>query len=140
MATKKNTTEAKESNYLATITESSRELSPKERVMFKDLGNAQGLIDVATSAREAGVKAVISVKDYVVVSVHNESTEDVDYTNYVIIDKDDNKYYTGSTSFWNSFMNIYNEMKEVDEEWAIELNLTPSKNYKGKEILTCSLV
>ena len=36
--------------------------------------------------------------------------------------------------------NIYNEMKDSDEEWAIELNLLPSKNYKGKEILTCSLV
>ena len=138
MATKK--AERTESNYEATITESSREFSAKERVMFKDLGNATQLVDFAKSAQEAGVKARITVKDFAVIAVHNDATEDKDYTNYLIIDNDDNKYYTGSTSFWNSFKNIYNEMKDADEEWGIELNLIPSKNYKGKEILTCSLV
>lgn len=136
----KKTTEAKASNYLATITEASRELSAKERVMFKDLGNATQMVDFAKSCMEQGGKAIIEVADYAVVSIHNETTEDVDYTNYLLIDKGGNKYYTGSQSFWNSFMNIYNEMKDSDEEWGIELNLLPSKNYKGKEILTCSIV
>ena len=138
MATKKN--ETKESNYKATIIEASREFSAKERVMFKDLGNATQLVDFAKACVEQGGKAIIAVKDFAVVSIHNEATEDVDYTNYLIIDKEDNKYYTGSTSFWNAFKNIYDEMKDSDEEWGIELNLLPSKNYKGKEILTCSLV
>lgn len=132
--------EVKESNYTATITEASRELSPKERVMFKDLGNAESLIDVAKSAVENGTKAIITVKDYAIINVHNEKADDVDYTNYLLVDDNNNKYYTGSTSFWNSFKNIYDEMKDSDEEWAIQLNLLPSKNYKGKEILTCSLV
>lgn len=132
--------EVKESNYTATITEASRELSPKERVMFKDLGNAESLIDVAKAASENGTKAIITVKDYAIINVHNEKADDVDYINYLIIDDNNNKYYTGSTSFWNSFKNIYDEMKDSDEEWAIQLNLLPSKNYKGKEILTCSLV
>lgn len=138
MPTKK--TEAKASNYTATITESSREFTPKEKVMFKDLQNAESMVDFAKSAIENSAKAIISVKDYAVISIHNEATEDVDYTNYLIIDDKDNKYYTGSQSFWNSFINIYSEMKDSNEEWAIELNLIPSKNYKGKEILTCSLV
>lgn len=137
MATKK---DVKESNYTATITEASRELSPKERVMFKDLGNAESLIDVAKAAAENGTKAIITVKDYAIINVHNEKADDVDYTNYLLVDDNNNKYYTGSTSFWNSFKNIYDEMKDSDEEWAIQLNLLPSKNYKGKEILTCSLV
>lgn len=136
----KKTNEAKASNYLATITEASREFSAKEKVMFKDLGNATQMVDFAKSALEQGGKAVIDVADYAVISIHNEATEDVDYTNYLLIDKNGNKYYTGSQSFWNSFMNIYMEMKDSDEEWGIELNLLPSKNYKGKEILTCSLV
>ena len=139
MATKKNE-EAKKSNYTATITESSREFSAKERVMFKDLGNALSMIDFAKQAIENGTKAVIDVKDFAVISVHNEATDDVDYTNYLLIDKNNTKYYTGSESFWNSFIKIYNEMKDSVEEWGIELNLLPSKNYKGKEILTCSLV
>ena len=138
MAAKK--TETKASNYAATITESSREFSAKERVMFKDLGNAESMIDFAKAAAENNAKATIDVADYAVISIHNEATDDVDYTNYLLIDKNGNKYYTGSQSFWNSFMNIYNEMKDSNEEWGIELNLLPSKNYKGKEILTCSLI
>lgn len=132
--------ETKASNYTATITESSREFSAKERVMFKDLGNAESMIDYARAAIEQGAKATIDVADFAVISIHNEATDDVDYTNYLLIDKNGNKYYTGSESFWNSFKNIYNEMKDSDEEWGIELNLLPSKNYKGKEILTCSLI
>lgn len=136
----KKATEAKASNYTASITDSSREFTAKERVMFKDLGNAESMIDYARAAIEQGAKATIDVADYAVINIHNEATEDVDYTNYLIIDKNGNKYYTGSQSFWNSFLNIYNEMVGSDEEWGIELNLLPSKNYKGKEILTCSLI
>lgn len=127
-------------NYSATITEASRELTPKERVMFKDLANAQSLNELAKEAKVNGAKLVITVKDYAVVAIHNEASEDVDYNNYLIIDKDGEKYYTGSVSFWSKFMDIYSEMKEVDEDWAIELNLVPSKKYTGKEALTCSLV
>lgn len=136
----KKNTETKASNYTATIIESSRDFSAKERVMFKDLGNAESMIDYARAAMEQGGKATIDVADFAVISIHNEATEDVDYTNYLLIDNNGNKYYTGSESFWNSFKNIYNEMKDSDEEWGIELNLLPSKNYKGKEILTCSLI
>lgn len=127
-------------NYSATITEASRELTPKERVMFKDLANAQSLNELAKEAKMSGAKLVITVKDYAVVAIHNEASEDVDYNNYLIIDKDGEKYYTGSPSFWSKFMDIYSEMKEVDEDWAIELNLVASKKYTGKEALTCSLV
>lgn len=134
------TQEKKASNFSATITEASREFTAKERVMFKDLQNGESMLDFAKAAIENGGKAVIDFKDYAVIAIHNEATDDVDYTNYLIIDKAGNKYYTGSSSFWNSFLNIYNEMKDSDEEWGIELNLLPSKNYKGKEILTCSLV
>ena len=127
-------------NYSATIEESSRELTPKERVMFKDLGNAVNLNDYAKESVVAGVKAIISVKDWAIIAVHNEASEDVDYKNYLLVDENGNKYYTGSVSFWNKFMDIYSEMKEVDEDWSIELNLVPSKKYAGKEALTCSLV
>lgn len=133
---KKNTT----ANYSATIIESSRELTPKERVMFKDLANAQNLNEFAKEAIASGSKAVITVKDYAIVSVHNEASEDKDYFNYLLIDTKGDKFYTGSVSFWNKFMDIYKEMSTVDEDWAIELNLVPSKKYSGKEALTCSLV
>lgn len=130
-----------ESNYSATITETSRELTPKERVMFKDLGNAQKLNDLADEAMRNDSKAIISnVTDYAILSIHNEASEDVDYENYLIVDGEGNKYYTGSKSFWNSFKSIWDEMHEAGEEWGIQLNLIPSKNYAGKTVLTCSLI
>lgn len=130
-----------ESNYSATITETSRELSPKERVMFKDLGNAQKLNDLADEAMRNDSKAIISnVTDYAILLIHNEASEDVDYENYLIVDGEGNKYYTGSKPFWNSFKSIWDEMHEAGEEWGIQLNLIPSKNYAGKTVLTCSLI
>lgn len=130
-----------ESNYSSTIKESSRELTPKERVMFKDLGNATKLNDMAEEAMAAGAKAIIeNIKDYAIVSIHNEASDDVDYNNYLLIDGNGDKYYTGSAPFWNSFKSIWDEMSESDEEWGIQLNLIPSKNYAGKTVLTCSLI
>ena len=136
MAKKKN-----ESNYNATVAEASRELTPKERVMFKDLGNAIKLNDLAEGAQASGDKAIIaSIADYAVLAIHNEASEDVDYNNYLIIDGEGNKYYTGSTPFWNSFKSIWDEMHDSGEEWGIQLNLIPSKNFAGKTVLTCSLI
>lgn len=130
-----------ESNYNATIAETSRELTPKERVMYKDLGNAIKLNDLAEGAQITGDKAIITnVKDYAVVAIHNEASEDVDYNNYLIVDGAGNKYYTGSTPFWNSFKSIWDEMHDSGEEWGIQLNLIPSKNFAGKTVLTCSLI
>jgi len=138
MAKEKTTTN---SNYSATIVETSRELTAREKVMFKDTQNATSLLDLAEQAKEQGAKAIIeNVKDYVVIDVHNEKSDDVDYKNYLVIDGNGDKYVTGSQSFWNSFMDIYKEMKNETEPWGIQLNLLDSKNYKGKSILTCSLI
>lgn len=128
-------------NYTSAIREASRELSAKERVMFKDMANATSLVDFVSAQRESGEKAVIDVADFAVIDVHNPKAQDnTDYTIYLVIDKKGNKFYTSSEAFWSAFSNIYAEMKESDEEWGIEAVLIPSKNYKGKEILTCSLV
>lgn len=130
-----------ESNYASSIAEASRELTAKERVMFKDLGNATKLNDLAEGALATGGKAIIEdIVDYAVVAIHNEASEDVDYNNYLIIDAKGDKYYTGSTPFWNSFKSIWDEMHDSGETWGIQLNLIPSKNFAGKTVLTCSLI
>lgn len=130
-----------ESNYASSIAEASRELTAKERVMFKDLGNATKLNDLAEGALATGGKAIIEdIVDYAVVAIHNEASEDVDYNNYLIIDAKGDKYYTGSTPFWNSFKSIWDEMHDSGEQWGIQLNLIPSKNFAGKTVLTCSLI
>ncbi len=138
MANKK--VEANE-NYVATIREASRELTAKERVMFKDFANAISLVDFVSAKRESGEKAIIDIKDYVVIDVHNPMASDnTDYTVFLVIDSKGDKYYTSSNAFWSAFNNIATEMQGSDEQWGIEAVLIPSKNYKGKEILTCSLV
>ena len=129
------------SNYSATITETSMELTAREKVKFKDTQNAVSLLDLAKDAKANGAKAIVeNIKGYVVLDIHNEKSDDVDYKNYLIVDGNGDKYVTGSDSFMNSFLDIYKEMKDETDPWSIQLNLLPSKNYKDKEILTCSLI
>lgn len=138
MAKKENATA---SNYSATILDASRELTAREKVMFKDTQNAISMNDFAEQAKSENAKAIIeNIKDYVHITVHNDKSDDKDYDNYIIVDGNGDKYVTGSQAFWNSFMNIYNEMKNESEPWSIQLNLIPSKNFKGKNVLTCSLI
>lgn len=133
--------EATASNYSATIIEASRELTARERVMFKDTQNAISMNDFAEQAKSEGGKAIIeNVKDFIHLSIHNDKSDDKDYDNYLIVDGNNDKYVTGSQAFWNAFMSIYEEMKDETEPWGIQLNLIPSKNYKGKNVLTCSLI
>ena len=137
----KATEKATASNYSATIREASRELTARERVMFKDTQNAISINDFAEQAKSEGGKAIITgVTDFVVLDIHNDKSDDKDYDNFLIIDATGEKYVTGSQAFWNSFKSIYDEMKDETEPWGIQLNLIPSKNYKGKNVLTCSLI
>lgn len=128
-------------NYSATIKETTHELSARERIMMKDTTNAKK-IDTAIDESEEG-KIVINPADYVVLSIHNEKSKDrKDYENYLIIDRNGDKFYTGSPSFWSSFMEIWNEMKAdgSNEDFAIEVYKVPSKNYSGKDFITCSII
>ena len=122
--------------YTVKIEESSEELKGKQRIIMKDTSNALKL-DEAT---EGGNSIVIKVEKWAILKVHNEKSDDKEYENYIIIDSEGHKFVTGSQSFWSSFINIYEEMKDEDEEWAIKVYRLPSKNYKGKEFITCSVI
>lgn len=121
--------------YSVKIEFASKELTAKERVMLKDTTNAVSL-DEATQ----GAPLVIDPAYYVTLMVHNEKAEDKDYKKHVIVDKAGTKYVTGSESFITSFMDIMDEMEGTDEEFQIQVYRMPSKNYKGKEFLTCSIL
>lgn len=120
--------------YSVKIAETSKELSAKERIRIKDTTDAIKL-DEATQAGAV----VINPVTYAVLDVHNEKSDNVDYKIYIVVDKDGTKYVTGSESFWSSFMNIYEEMDGEQEEWGIKVYRAPSKNYKGKDFITCSI-
>jgi len=125
-------------DYEATIKFTSRELSVRERIKIKDTTDSTTL-DKAT---EEG--SIIIAPDYwASIAIHNEKSkrEDKDYDNYVIVDKNGSIYSTGSESFWNSFLSIADEMIDAgEEEFEIKVYRKPSKNFAGKDYITCSLV
>lgn len=121
--------------FEAKIREASKELTAKERVKFKDTTNAVQLDEVTK-----GGALVITPDFYIILDIHNENSEDKDYVKYVVVDKDGTKYVTGSGSFFSAFKEIVDEMDGSGEEYGVEIYRLPSKNYKGKEFLTCSIV
>lgn len=123
--------------YNAKVTFVSKEISAKEKIRLKDTNNAIGL-DAATVESPL----VIAPAYYAVVEVHNEKSEDKDYKKYVIVDKNGNKYATGSESFITAFREIADDMaKEApDEEYEIQVFRKESTNYKGKSFITCALI
>lgn len=122
-------------NYSVQIVETSKELSAKERIAIKDTTDAIKL-DTACD----GADVIFTPAAYAILSVHNEKSDNVDYENYIITDTENNKYVTGSTSFFSSFKNIWDEMANEDEEWSLKCYKLDSKNYTGKQFLTCSIV
>lgn len=128
----------KMTNYSVSIKECSKELTKRERIRIKDTSNAVKL-DEATNGDSP---LVIEPDYYAVLAVHNEKSENKDYEVYIIVDTSGTKFVTGSTSFITSFIDIWGEMKDddSDEPWQIEVYKKDSKNYKGKQFLTCSIV
>lgn len=122
------------STFTVEIKEASRELSKRDRVKLKDTGNSIKLdecVDIDSSF-------VLAPTGYAILAIHNEKAEDKDYEQYLIEAKDGHKYVTGSSSFWETFKSIWDEME--GEEYEVEVYKVESKNYKGKHFLSCSLV
>lgn len=117
------------------IKDSSKELTAREKIRLKDTTDAVKL-DEATQEEPVVIKPVA----YAILAVHNDKADDKDYEQYIIEDADGTKYVTGSESFWNSFIGIYEEMVGEEEDWSIKAYRMPSKNYTGRDFLTCSLM
>ena len=123
-------------DYEVKINSVSKELTARERVMLKDTRNAVKLDEAVNDT-----PFVISPAYYAVLDVHNEkSKEDKDFQNFVVVDTAGNKYVTGSTSFFEAFTEIVEEMSGTGEDYEIEIYKLDSKNYKGKQFITCSIV
>lgn len=121
--------------YKATIKEATRELDAREKIMFKDTTNC---VSLDTATQDAPV--LIDVDLAVVLDVHNEKSDNKDYTKFIIVDKNGERYITGSESFWNAFSDIYDEMTDAGyTEFTIRVYRLHSKNYQGRDFLTCSL-
>ena len=121
--------------FTATIIASSFEMTPIEKVKFKDTNDAVAL-DQATSEKPL----IIQPKGWVKLHIHNEKSDDKDYENFIIVDSNGQRYKTGSASFVNSCMDIWEELEEATEngeEWFLKIYQSPSKNYAGRNFLSC---
>ena len=122
--------------YKATVVASNRELTTREKIKFKDFTDMTRLDEVVTEDQAL----LIDVDLYVTVQVHNEKNDPPDYDKYVIVDKNGTCYVTSSESLLTSISDIEDELKdERDENFTIKIFKRPSKNYKGKFFLACSL-
>lgn len=122
--------------YEVKIIESSKELSARERISLKNFDEMIAL-DEAVNAETP--RLMIDVSGYVVASVHNEKSDNVNYNKFIIIDKDGQRYITGSNPFFSAFKEIWDEMDGENEDWSITVYKRESNNYKGKEFLTCTI-
>lgn len=122
--------------YKVTIIGASKELSGKEKIMYKDFDNMVQLDQAVTE----GQGLIVKVAAYVVAEVHNEKSDNKDYTKFILVGDDGTIYITGSEPFWNQFMDIYSDMKDEPEDWNLKIYKRESKNYKGKTFLTCTII
>ena len=124
--------------YSVKVVDSSKELTKKEQVMFKDLSDA---VNLSEFIDEHDGAVMIDVESWVELAIHNEKAKDgqnKDYTNYEVIDKNGTRYYTGSESFWSSFNDIWCDMSDSTEEWSLKVYKKQSKG--KKDFITCSVM
>lgn len=125
-----------DTTYKAMVEDASWTMTAREKLRYTDLTDAIQL-DEATQSGDV----IIDVDKWAVINVHNEKSDTVDYLKYVIIDKDEQVYVTGSESFWKSFVQIYEVMSEEGETtYSIKVYRRESKNYKGKDFITCRII
>lgn len=122
--------------YSVKVVECAKDLTAKERVKIKDTTNAIRLDEATKSG-----SIVIAYDYHAVLAVHNEKLDDPDYRQYIVVDKAGNKYVTGSESFFTAMTEIVDEMSAAGEtDYELEVYRMDSKNYKGKQFITCSIV
>lgn len=129
--------------YNVTITDASKELTAREKIKLKHLNGVPKLIDLCLEKPYA-----FSPKDWFLLNIHNEKVRrkdgNTDYQILIVEDIDGNMYSTSSTSFYETFTDIFSDMKELVEEtgeaYEVEAYQFPSKNYEGNNILSCRLI
>lgn len=120
-------------NYSAIIEKSTRELTKREQVKYKELADAIPLDELSQEIENP----VIKVKDLLLLNIHNEASENQNYAVCVIIDKDDKIYTTSSVSFIDKAFDIYEILEGEDVD--LKIIRKDSKNFKGKQFITCTL-
>lgn len=117
------------------IRESSKELTKKQSIALSDTTNS---IKLDEATKDGAV--IFKPTAYAILSIHNDRSSNPDYEVYVVQADTGETYVTGSPSFFEAFRTIFKQMEGETEEWAIKVYRSPSKNYQGRDFLTCAIV
>lgn len=124
--------------YEVKLVESSRPLTARDKIRFKNFSAAIALDTLVSDDKES---FSFVPTGYAIFQVHNERAENTDYPLYIIEDSSGNLYKTGSLSFFGRFRDIFDTMvaETPDEQFSISVIKRPSARYKGKYILLAQL-
>lgn len=112
-----------------------KELSAKERIMLKDTSDGISLGDLKEDEF-----VLLKPKAYAMLHIENSEAESGEYNTLVIINEDDKKYTTSSENFFDTFADLMGELVDCEEDYQIKVFTKPSKNFKGKSFLTCTVI
>lgn len=124
--------------YNVKIIETSKTMTAKEKVRIKDFTNALQLDDII----QPGDHFVLDYDFHALMEVHNDLAkgDNKDYQKCVVVDKSGQSYITGSQSFITAMHEVLEEMSESGEEFQLDCYKADSKNYSGKQFLTCTVI
>lgn len=121
--------------YKSEITFCTRELSVKEKIMYKDTSDCVTMDSVVTEENAL----LLDLDLVIVVHIENDKSESKEYDKYIYVDKNGDKYTSGSESLFRQFYNIYTELDGTDEKVTWKIFKKHSKNYNGC-FLTCTII
>ena len=119
---------------ITTITETSMQLTAREKLMMEDTTDASRLNDLKDDD-----ELIITPKAYAMLHVEDDQGENDPYDKFIVIDAEGKKYTTGSKAFHDNFMKIWNAMAEESEEYQIKIYKVKSNKRDGS-FLTCSII
>lgn len=117
---------------ITTITETSMQLTAREKLMMEDTTDATKLNDLEDVL-------IITPKAYAMLHVEDDQGENDPYDKFIVIDAEGKKYTTGSKAFHDNFMKIWNVMAEEGEPYQIKIYKVKSNKRDGS-FLTCSII
>jgi hypothetical protein len=116
--------------YKVSITETSAELTAREKLMMEDTTNAVRLNDIEG-------ELTITPKAYAILHGEDDEGENDPYDKIIITDEEGQKYTTGSKAFRDNFLKIWNTMAEENEPYQIKIYKVKSNKREGSFITCC---
>lgn len=108
----------------------------------KDLLNIKGRLHenkLETIMRDVDTSVIITPRGYAKLHIVNPNAKPGQANEFdvIVVVADEGNFSTGSATFAETFIEIYNAMKDESESWAIGIDKIPSKNYTGKYFYSC---